>query len=135
MIFSNHDNPSCSPLALRDRFQFNSSFECRPKSPAGSSPPPLWISRRQRSVFSQLTMLNNIFASHRKFDYSRTPSGTRGEIFEPRQFRGSILGTRNSIPPEWPGGFCRAVSASRLLGKEWLTMATGKVKWFNDQKG
>jgi CspA family cold shock protein len=21
------------------------------------------------------------------------------------------------------------------LGKEWLVMATGKVKWFNDQKG
>jgi len=32
---------------------------------------------------------------------------------------------------------CRIASALPVthVGKEWLSMATGKVKWFNDQKG
>jgi CspA family cold shock protein len=56
-------------------------------------------------------------------------------------FRPSALGT----PPLGYGlkRICRAVVAAEgagspsscLLGKEWLVMATGKVKWFNDQKG
>ena len=35
----------------------------------------------------------------------------------------------------YPGQVVQRLSLTSLVGKEWLTMATGKVKWFNDQKG
>src|SRR3954453_9985821 len=43
--------------------------------------------------------------------------------------------TRSDFP-RWPSGACVAVRASRIVNAcEETEMATGTVKWFNDQKG
>ena len=83
-------------------------------------------------------MLNKSFASHQKFDYSHPAERTvRGFHFLPVQLKSKGSPRhRNPNPLEnVSAGFVVPYRHPCLLGKEWLAMATGKVKWFNDQKG
>jgi len=82
---------ACHSSRPRGLSGFPEPLELRLHRCQAPAPGSLWITRQSRSVFSQLTMLNNIFASHHKFDYSRTPERVlRLKHFRSRSFKGSI---------------------------------------------